>query len=84
MGKKNRRIFHIYLFSGGIFLFSILWIDEGSVIISKLSEFMNNGSFSSDSTKINSECLIYPVVICTPFLSLGLTLALTLFIKSNI
>lgn len=39
---------------------------------------MNNGSSSSDSTKISTECLIYPVVICTLFLSLGLTLALTL------
>lgn len=51
---------------------------EGRVIICKLSEFMNNGSSSSDSTKISTECLIYPVVICTLFLSLGLTLALTL------
>lgn len=60
------------------FFFLYYGLDEGRVIISKLSEFMNNGSFSSYSTRINTECLIYPVVICTLFLSLGLTLALTL------
>ncbi len=69
-------LFIFFLIAYSCFLY--YGLDEGRVIIRKLSEFMNNGSSSSDSTKINTECLIYPVVICTLFLSLGLTLALTL------
>lgn len=68
----------VLLFMLASFFFLYYGLDEGLVIISKLSEFMNNGSFSSDSTMINTECLIFSVVICTLFSSLGLTLALTL------
>lgn len=75
--RIGRYIVFIF-FLVGSFFFLYYGLDEGRVIISKLTEFMNNGSFSSDSTKINTECLIYPVVICTLFLSLGLTQALTL------
>ncbi len=48
------------------------------MIISKLSELMNNGTYQNYSTMTNADCLIYPVVICTLFLSFGLTIALTL------
>lgn len=53
-------------------------LTEGIEIISKLSDFLNSSSTQSYSTMNNTDFIIYPVVICTLFLSLGLTLALTL------
>lgn len=69
-------IFIFFLAASSLFLY--FGLDEGRVIISKLSEFMNNGTSQNYSTMINADCFIYPVVICILFLSLGLTLALTL------
>lgn len=75
--RIGRCLLFVFLMLGAT-VFFYYGLTEGIEIISNLSEFLNNSSTQNYSTINGSDFAFYPVVICSLFLILGLTLALIL------